>query len=128
MPISSACISCGRLIPHGTSRCQEHRGKAWANRPKTNQDRYSGDWPRIRDLVLKRDRYRCQVQGPGCDGRGVEADHILSVAAGGDNSLENLRAICVPCHRRRTGQQGARASNARRRQTKNVIPIRGNRG
>jgi 5-methylcytosine-specific restriction protein A len=108
-----ACITCGR--PSDRSRCPEHRGKPWKNRPSRGQDHYRGDWPRTRDLVLKRDRYRCQVQGQGCDGRGVEADHIVSVAEGGDNSLENLRAICVPCHRRRTGQQGAREANARRR-------------
>jgi 5-methylcytosine-specific restriction protein A len=70
-------------------------------------------------MVLERDRYRCQVKGPGCDGHGVEADHILSVSEGGDNSLENLRAICVPCHRSRTGRQGAiakqRADQRRRK-------------
>ena len=45
--IPTACITCGRPVA-GASRCPKHRGKAWANRPKANQDRYGGDWPRIR--------------------------------------------------------------------------------
>jgi 5-methylcytosine-specific restriction enzyme A len=28
-----------------------------------------------------------------------EADHILPVVEGGDSNLENLRTLCVPCHR-----------------------------
>jgi 5-methylcytosine-specific restriction protein A len=122
MEIRSTCITCGTLIPHGASRCPRHRGKAWVNRPKINQGTYSGDWPAIRARVLQRDRYRCQVQGPGCDGHGVEADHIVSVADGGNNDPTNLRAICVACHRRRTGQQGARAAKARRQA--DVIPMK----
>lgn len=40
-----------------------------------------------------------------------EADHILAVVEGGDSNLENIRTLCIPCHklvtkelrRRRTG-------------------------
>jgi 5-methylcytosine-specific restriction endonuclease McrA len=28
-----------------------------------------------------------------------EADHILPVVEGGDSSLENMRTLCIPCHR-----------------------------
>lgn len=28
-----------------------------------------------------------------------EADHIVPVVEGGDSNLENLRTLCVPCHR-----------------------------
>lgn len=37
----------------------------------------SSSWQAIRVQVLKRDKYRCQVQGPGSDGRGCETDHIV---------------------------------------------------
>lgn len=113
-----ACITCGIPVL-GASRCPKHRGKAWANRPKRNHGAYSGDWPQIRAQVLRRDWYRCQIQGPGCDGHGVEADHIVAVSEGGSNDLDNLRSACVPCHRRRTGQQGHQAMKraaAQRRQ------------
>jgi 5-methylcytosine-specific restriction protein A len=28
-----------------------------------------------------------------------EADHILPVVEGGDSDLDNLRTLCIPCHR-----------------------------
>jgi len=28
-----------------------------------------------------------------------EADHILAVVEGGDSSLDNIRTLCIPCHR-----------------------------
>ncbi|HEX7828937.1 MAG TPA: HNH endonuclease [Thermoanaerobaculia bacterium] len=28
-----------------------------------------------------------------------EADHILPVVEGGDSNLENIRTLCIPCHR-----------------------------
>ncbi len=28
-----------------------------------------------------------------------EADHILPVVEGGDSNLENMRTLCIPCHR-----------------------------
>ncbi|MBV8520132.1 MAG: HNH endonuclease [Acidobacteria bacterium] len=28
-----------------------------------------------------------------------EADHIMPVVEGGDSNLENLRTLCIPCHR-----------------------------
>ncbi|HEX8254347.1 MAG TPA: HNH endonuclease [Thermoanaerobaculia bacterium] len=28
-----------------------------------------------------------------------EADHVLPVVEGGDSNLENMRTLCIPCHR-----------------------------
>jgi 5-methylcytosine-specific restriction protein A len=109
----TACITCGRKV-FGASRCREHRGKAWKNRPKANQDRYSGNWPQLVQQILRRDPW-CMLRGTGCERLSVEVDHIRSVAEGGTNSPENLRGVCRRCHARRTGQQGAWAANARRK-------------
>lgn len=31
-----------------------------------------------------------------------EADHIVPVVEGGDSSLDNIRTLCIPCHRAAT--------------------------
>jgi 5-methylcytosine-specific restriction endonuclease McrA len=33
-----------------------------------------------------------------------EADHIVAVAEGGDSNLDNIRTLCIPCHRSVTAQ------------------------
>jgi 5-methylcytosine-specific restriction protein A len=42
-----------------------------------------------------------------------EADHIVAVVEGGDSNLENLRTLCIGCHRAVTKELRAR----RRRET-----------
>jgi len=37
-----------------------------------------------------------------------EADHILPVVEGGDSNLENIRTLCIPCHRDVTRELRAR--------------------
>jgi 5-methylcytosine-specific restriction endonuclease McrA len=31
-----------------------------------------------------------------------EADHVLPVVEGGDSNLDNIRTLCIPCHREAT--------------------------
>lgn len=33
---------------------------------------------------------------------GTEVDHIVPLSQGGDNTIENLQALCVACHRKKT--------------------------
>lgn len=37
-----------------------------------------------------------------------EADHITAVVEGGDSNLENVRTLCIPCHRAVTAALRAR--------------------
>lgn len=37
-------------------------------------------------------------------GKGRQHDHILACSNGGDNSLENCAAICIPCHAFKTAK------------------------
>ena len=37
-----------------------------------------------------------------------EADHILAVVEGGDSCLDNIRTLCIPCHRGVTAALRAR--------------------
>lgn len=68
--------------------------------------------------ALVRSGMLCEASGPRyghaeghrCNlplGYGVEFDHDLEAELGGDNSLENCRAICIACHRFKT-RQGTR--------------------
>ena len=43
-----------------------------------------------------------------------EADHILPVVEGGDSTLENVRTLCIPCHRAVTAALRERRRNAGR--------------
>jgi 5-methylcytosine-specific restriction protein A len=64
----------------------------------------------IRKKVLERDGYKCQLRYADiCVGRASQVDHIVQPEAGGGSDLANLRAVCVRCHARRTGRQGALA-------------------
>lgn len=60
--------------------------------------------------ALERSGYRCEAsgtrygfeEGQRCNchlSLGVQFDHVLPCALGGDNSLENAAAICVQCHK-----------------------------
>jgi 5-methylcytosine-specific restriction endonuclease McrA len=64
--------------------------------------------------ALTRSGGKCEASGPlyglsaeRCNaplGYGVEFDHYLLAANGGDNSLENCRAVCKACHRHKTSK------------------------
>ena len=51
----------------------------------------------IRRAVRERDAGRCTFKGDTghrCDSRGVEFDHIVPVARGGETTVDNLRLLC----------------------------------
>lgn len=52
---------------------------------------------RKRFFILKRDRYMCRL----CKTAGVplEVDHVVPVARGGSDALDNLQTLCIPCNR-----------------------------
>lgn len=68
---------------------------------------------KTRKAALLRSGLRCEASGPryGLDegqrcncslSLGVQYDHDVPDQLGGDNSLENCRAVCVGCHRLKT--------------------------
>lgn len=65
--------------------------------------------------ALERSQLRCEASGSlyGLENgvkcgvslsSGVEFDHIVLAANGGDNSLENCAAVCIKCHRYKTAK------------------------
>lgn len=60
---------------------------------------YDGPWKKVRQRILQRDDWRCQIRNPGCTQNATEVDHILPVALGGEwYDEENLRASCRACN------------------------------
>ncbi|WP_395105265.1 HNH endonuclease [Actinomadura sp. SCN-SB] len=68
-------------------------------------------WPRLRRAVLERDGHTCRIQGPRCQGRATEVDHIQP---GDNHDPNNLQAVCTPCHATKTGKENAARLNASR--------------
>jgi 5-methylcytosine-specific restriction endonuclease McrA len=73
--------------------------------------RYDGHWQPVRQAVLERDDYVCQVRGPGCRRRADEVDHVIPIGAGGLlYDEENCRA-CGACSGRGRTASGSEASH-----------------
>lgn len=58
---------------------------------------YVPGWDRLRAAVIERDGLRCRYCGD--DNGPFEADHIVPVARGGKDVLENLACACRACNR-----------------------------
>jgi len=69
----------------------------------------------FREIVLKRQDYRCNYCR--CDINfgeysNADMDHAVGLHAGGQNVLHNVQALCVPCHRKKSGLESRRVSIA----------------
>jgi 5-methylcytosine-specific restriction endonuclease McrA len=86
----------------------------------------------VRHAIMERDRDLCQECGVEVQKRKVdkydsspnlaEIDHIVAVADGGTNDIENLRLLCLSCNRKKAG------ADARRRNSDDSGKGRGNVG
>jgi DEAD/DEAH box helicase domain-containing protein len=72
----------------------------WTNAPND----YGPSWPLIRDLVRKRDGYRCQLCGLPESGRQHHVHHKVPfrtfISREQANQLNNLITLCPNCHRK----------------------------
>lgn len=76
----------------------------------------SRKWRKLRETVLARDGYLCQVPVPGggvCGARATHVDHIVALADGGPRwDPANCRAACAPCNLSRGTQARAAGPTA----------------
>ena len=69
---------------------------------------------RAKASVVRRQEYLCAECAHDLDALVVEFDHILPLALGGTNDIENFQALCRPCHLGKTGTDITRISKADR--------------
>lgn len=70
---------------------------------KPHPNRITGyAWMKIREKVLRLEPicYICKAKGKITLGK--EVDHIKALINGGTNDMENLAAVCVPCHQEKS--------------------------
>ena len=90
---------------------------------KRNVEGRPGDWERRRRLVFERDGGVCCLRFAGCLGVASEVDHVNPR---GGHGLENLAAVCVPCHQVKT--EGERRAGLRAFWLRGKRPVEGHPG
>ena len=108
----------------------KHATGGWKHDRRSRQERgYGSAWDRLRQQILERDGYLCQVclkQGRHTPlkvkPRDHAVDHIVPKFEGGTDDLDNLQAICAPCHEEKTDRESARSQG---RKVKAVIGLDG---
>jgi 5-methylcytosine-specific restriction protein A len=69
----------------------------------------------LQKACFNRDLNTCQRCGyVGTPGTGdLHCDHMVPIAEGGDDILENVQTLCVPCHKPKIQQEAARGRQRR---------------
>ena len=97
------CAVCGL----DTAALRQHAHRLDAHRPRDAQTRTFA--PSAQDLFVLHHRM------PALNRAWWEADHIVPVVeGGGECGLDNIRTLCVPCHKDETAALAARRAQARR--------------
>lgn len=95
---------CPEIAIPGGSRCRPHTREfqRYRDRWRGNacQRGYGSHWQRTRLLVIKRDGAICAKCGAMPPDVRITVDHIVPLAHGGSNELDNLRVLCLSCNSR----------------------------
>ena len=76
--------------------------KQHLTRPSSARRGYDRRWRKLRRMVLAAHPI-CQADG--CEHAATDVHHIKRRAAGGDDTDDNLQALCHGCHSRITGKE-----------------------
>ncbi len=70
--------------------------------PTRRRDLLTAAWNRVRQKVLRRDKYTCQYCGFRMrPGHAASVDHVVPYSKGGGDEESNLVAACRPCNGRK---------------------------
>ena len=105
---------CGVLVRDGSGRCAKHPREArpgWFGDKKRGnryERGYGNDWTKLRNVIMRRDSYLCQVcLAVGRVTPAHAVDHIVPKANNGTDDPSNLQSICKPCHATKTAVESA---------------------
>ena len=57
-----------------------------------------GDWLKIRESILRRDKFKCVECGKPCNRGEADIHHLVPRSAGGSDEPSNLVTLCDGCH------------------------------
>ena len=78
-------------------------------RPSAARRGYDRRWRKLRRMVLAATPI-CETEG--CERAATDVHHIRRLAAGGDDTLDNLQALCHVCHSKVTGRMKGKERGA----------------
>ena len=109
---------CPNLVEAGRRYCPEHEKEEQkrinANRDPSKAKQYDERWRRLRKLVIHREPLCRQCKKEGRLTLATEVDHIIPLAQGGTNELDNLQPLCHSCHSRKTAKEDGGFGNSRK--------------
>ena len=98
---------CANLTDDASGYCGEHKAVASRHYDKylrgyDHNKRYGWQWRKLRALFLSANPFceMCKQEGRLTDA--TEVHHIKPLSEDGTNDIENLMALCKPCHSRIT--------------------------
>ncbi len=92
--------------------------KAWDHGGKSRHERgYGTAWEKLRAEVLASEPLcrPCFRASPRRTTIATAVDHIVSKAKGGTDDRANLQSICMPCHGRKSIEEGGGKPRRRKR-------------
>jgi 5-methylcytosine-specific restriction endonuclease McrA len=92
MKFNRPCSGCGILVR--SSRCNACVRIQGARNPRRRHNKYDYEWQKMSKLARQIQPY-CTKCGSTKD---LTADHILSIAQGGLNTLDNISILCRKCN------------------------------
>jgi 5-methylcytosine-specific restriction protein A len=107
---------CPELVEVGTRRCARHEADRHhaidARRGNSSERGYGAAWQRLRLAFLASNPLCVFCLNVGRITAATVVDHLVPLADGGTNDVNNLRALCKPHHDARTMRDQVHARTA----------------